>query len=107
MRSIAMEQLLLLGGIIATVNAVAIPEPTAVPANVEVRAPMITPAAIRFDGSHSYMYDRRDILQDIASGANNVLHSLGSVLGKDLPSYVISGKFRARCQANTEGTCII
>ncbi|KAH7115297.1 hypothetical protein B0J11DRAFT_540281 [Dendryphion nanum] len=84
MMSSPSKQLLLLGSAIAVVNAVAIPEPTAVPARVEVRAPIITPAAM-------HMYDQRDIIQDIVSGADKVLHSLGSVLGKDLPSYVISG----------------
>ncbi|KAF2792209.1 hypothetical protein K505DRAFT_418602 [Melanomma pulvis-pyrius CBS 109.77] len=87
----ATQQALLLGATFAVANAIAIPEPTAVPAKVEARAPVITPAAIRFDGAHSYMYDRRNILSDIASGADNILHSLGSVLGQDLPSYVISG----------------
>lgn len=88
----APQQVLLLGATFAVANAIAIPEPTAAPAKVEARAPVITPAAIRFDGAHSYMYDRRNILSDIASGADNILHSLGSVLGQDLPSYVISGK---------------
>jgi hypothetical protein len=86
------QQALLLGATLAVANAVSIPEPTAVPAKVEVRAPVVTPAAIRFDGRHSYMYDRRNIISDIASGADDVLHSLGSVFGKDLPSYFISGK---------------
>ncbi|KAF2008539.1 hypothetical protein BU24DRAFT_497975 [Aaosphaeria arxii CBS 175.79] len=84
-------KLALVSSVIVSVNAVAIPEPTAVPDSVEVRAPVVTPAAIRFDGSHSYMYDRRNIISDIASGADNFLHSLGSVIGQDLPSYVISG----------------
>jgi hypothetical protein len=85
------RQALLLGATFAAANAVAIPEPTAVPAKVEVRAPIVTPAAIRFDGTHSYVYDRRNIISDIASGADGVLQSLGSVFGQDLPSYFISG----------------
>lgn len=88
------QQALLLGATFAVANAIAIPEPTAVPAKVEVRAPIVTPAAIRFDGTHSYMYDRRNIISDIESGAGNVLHSLGSVFGQDLPSYFISGELQ-------------
>jgi hypothetical protein len=93
----AAQQLLLLGSaVLAVVDAVAIPDPTAAPAPVQVRAPIITPAAIQFDGKYSYLnkrnyHDRRNIISDIASGADNVLHSLGSILGTDLPSYVISG----------------
>ncbi|KAF2108346.1 hypothetical protein BDV96DRAFT_504686 [Lophiotrema nucula] len=83
--------LLVAGAALTAVNAVAVPDPTAVPAKVEIRAPVVTPAAIRFDGRHSYMYDRRNIISDIASGADNFVHSLGSVLGTDLPSYFISG----------------
>ncbi|KAF2477713.1 uncharacterized protein BDR25DRAFT_275063 [Lindgomyces ingoldianus] len=90
MGSISRQQMLLLGGA-ALAYAVAIPDPTAAPTKVEIQAPVITPAAVRFDGSHSYMLDRRNLVSDIVSGADNVLHSLGSVLGTDLPSYVISG----------------
>ncbi|ORX91065.1 hypothetical protein BCR34DRAFT_609055 [Clohesyomyces aquaticus] len=93
MANASRRRALVLGGALfaGVVNGVAIPDPTALPAKVEVRAPVVTPAAIRFDGRHSYAYDKRNIISDIASGADNVLHSLGSVLGTDLPSYVISG----------------
>lgn len=92
MYTTTMQRLLLLGGAaLAGVDAVAVPGATAAPAKVEVRAPVITPAAIRFDGRHSYVQQRRNLIDDIVSGADNVLHSLGSVLGTDLPSYVISG----------------
>ena len=87
-----LRQVLLLGANLAVAKAIALPEPTAAPAKVEARAPIITPAARRFDATHSYGYDRRNVIDDIKSGAGNVLHSLGSVLGQDLPSYVISGK---------------
>lgn len=70
------------------VQAFAIPAPTAIPTaqvNVAVPAPVITSAP--------RSYDRRnpDIIDDIKSGAEGVLHSLGSVLKTDLPSYVASG----------------
>ncbi|KAF2730784.1 hypothetical protein EJ04DRAFT_473183 [Polyplosphaeria fusca] len=85
-------QLLVAAAALGAVHGIAIPDATAAPAaKVEARAPVITPAAIRFHGSHSYAYDRRNIISDIASGADNILHSIGSVLGTDLPSYVISG----------------
>ncbi|KAF2269102.1 hypothetical protein CC78DRAFT_453707 [Lojkania enalia] len=76
---------------IAAANAVVIPEPTAAPARAQVRSPVITPAAIRFDGHYSYLNEKRNFVDDIISGADNVLHSLGSVLGTDLPSYIVSG----------------
>ncbi|KAF2274801.1 uncharacterized protein EI97DRAFT_434703 [Westerdykella ornata] len=79
------QQSLLVGTALLTLgNAIAIPGPTPVPAKVEARAPLITPPV-------RYMQDRRDVVDGILSGANNVLHSLGSVLGTDLPSYVMSG----------------
>jgi hypothetical protein len=85
------QQLLLLGSaFLASVDAAALPEPTLVPAAVEARAPLITPAAVRFDGRNTDI-DRRDIIDDIVSGAGSVLQSLGGVLGTELPSYVISG----------------
>ncbi|KAF2876605.1 hypothetical protein BDV95DRAFT_483738 [Massariosphaeria phaeospora] len=89
----ALQSLLLAAMAITAVRAVAIPDPTAVPAEIEMRAPVpvVTPAAIRFDGSHSYMHNRRNILSDIASGVDGVLNSLGSVLGTDVPAYVTEG----------------
>jgi hypothetical protein len=70
------------------VQAFAIPEPTAIPsaqANFAVPAPLITPVP------RSYNRRNPNIIDDIKSGADNVLHSLGSVLKTDLPSYVASG----------------
>lgn len=85
------QRLLLLGSALFTaINAAALPEPSAVPAKVEARDPLITPA-VRFDGRYSHLNDRRDIISDIVSGADDFVQSLGSVLGKDLPSYFISG----------------
>jgi hypothetical protein len=72
-------------------HAVSLPEPTAVPAKVEVRAPIVTPAAIRFDDRYSYV-QRRDILDDIKSGVDGIAKSWGSILGTDLPSFFVSGK---------------
>ncbi|KAF2195092.1 hypothetical protein K469DRAFT_615345 [Zopfia rhizophila CBS 207.26] len=85
------QWLLLAAANTAAIHAAAIPDPTAAPVQVEVRAPIITPAAIRFDGSHSYMLDRRGKIEDILSGVNDKLHSIGSILGTDVPSYVVSG----------------
>ncbi|KAF2005794.1 hypothetical protein P154DRAFT_518069 [Amniculicola lignicola CBS 123094] len=87
MAQITRQQLLLLSAsILPLIHAAALPDPTAVPVKIVPRAPIITPAAIWFN-----QRERRDIFDDILSGADNVLHSLGSVLGTDLPSYVISG----------------
>ncbi|KAF2134352.1 hypothetical protein P153DRAFT_362121 [Dothidotthia symphoricarpi CBS 119687] len=81
---------LLLCAAISLANAVALPDPTAVPVRVEVRAPIVTPAAISFDGRYSYI-ERRNILSDIASGVDGVAKSWASVLGSDLPSYFTDG----------------
>jgi hypothetical protein len=51
----------------------------------------VTPAAIRFDGRHSYV-QKRDIIDDIKSGVENYANSIGSVLGTDLPSFFTEGK---------------
>jgi hypothetical protein len=85
------QRALLLSATLGFVNAVALPEPTAVPAKVEVRAPVVTPAAIRFDGQHSYV-QKRNIIDDIKSGVDGVAASWGSVLGTDLPSFFTEGK---------------
>lgn len=74
-------------------HAITLPEPTAVPARVDVRAPIVTPAAIRFDERYSYM-QRRNILDDIKSGVEGVAKSWGSVLGTDLPSFFTDGKLQ-------------
>jgi hypothetical protein len=81
---------LLLSATVGLASAVAIPEPTAVPAKVEVRAPIVTPAAIRFDSRHSYL-QKKDIINDIKSGVNGIAQSWGSVLGTDLPSFFTDG----------------
>lgn len=69
--------------IVPAVHAAALPEPTAVPAKVEV---LISPVSV-----HPQRLDERDIISDIIGGADSVLQSLGAVLGTDLPSSVISG----------------
>lgn len=84
------QRWLLLSATVSLAGAYAIPEPTAVPAKVEVRAPVVTPAAIRFDGRHSYL-QKKDIIDDIKSGVNSIAQSWGSVLGTDLPSYFTEG----------------
>ena len=85
------QRTLLLSAALGLAGAVAVPEPTAVPAKVEVRAPVGTPAAIRFEGRHSYV-QKRNILSDIQSGVDNYAKSIGSVLGTDLPSFFTDGK---------------
>ena len=82
---------LLLSTALQIANAVAIPEPTLVPAQVEASAPKVTPAAIYFEGAHSYMLDKRNVLSDIVSGADSIAKSWGSVLGTDLPSFFTEG----------------
>ncbi|KAH7410476.1 hypothetical protein DE146DRAFT_604263 [Phaeosphaeria sp. MPI-PUGE-AT-0046c] len=84
------QRWLLLSATLGLASAVAIPEPTPVPAKVEVRAPIVTPAAIRFDGSHSYL-QKKNIIDDIKSGVNGIAQSWGSVLGTDLPSFFTDG----------------
>nr|AGU10655.1 hypothetical protein [uncultured organism] len=85
------QRTLLLSAALGLASAVAMPEPTAVPAKVEVRAPVVTPAAIRFEGRHSYM-QKRNIIDDIQSGADKYAKSIGSVLGTDLPSFFTEGR---------------
>lgn len=85
------QRALLLSATLGLAHAVSLPDPTAAPAKVEVRAPIVTPAAIRFDDRYSYV-QRRDILDDIKSGVDGIAKSWGSVLGTDLPSFFISGK---------------
>lgn len=69
----------------AVASAVAIPEPTPVAAPdatvPDVTPPHVTRAPIMFDGDRSYYaLDRRNIISDIASGADKVAKSWGSVL---------------------------
>lgn len=85
---------LLLGATLQLANAIALPDPTPVPAKVEARAPLVTPAAIRFEGDRSYVLDKRNILSDILSGVDGIAQSWGSVLGTDLPSFFTDGKSR-------------
>jgi hypothetical protein len=82
---------LLLSATLGLASAAALPEPTAVPAKVEVRAPVVTAAAIRFDGQHSYL-QKKNIIDDIKSGVDGIAASWGSVLGTDLPSFFTDGK---------------
>ncbi|KAF1848191.1 uncharacterized protein K460DRAFT_277698 [Cucurbitaria berberidis CBS 394.84] len=81
---------LLLSATLGLANAVALPEATAAPSKVQVGAPIVTPAAIRFDGRHSYV-QQRDLLNQIKSGVDGVAHSWASVLGTDLPSFFTDG----------------
>ncbi|EUC49511.1 hypothetical protein COCMIDRAFT_33147 [Bipolaris oryzae ATCC 44560] len=84
------QHALQLAATLGLAGAVAIPEPTAVPAKVvEVREPLVTPAAVRFDSRMSYV--QRDIIDDIKSGVGGYAQSLGSVLGSDLPSFFTEG----------------
>lgn len=85
------QRSLLLSATLGLAQAIVLPDPTAVPAKVEVRAPIVTPAAIRFDDKYSYV-QKRDILDDIKSGVEGVAKSWGSVLGTDLPSFFTDGK---------------
>ncbi|KAF2205053.1 hypothetical protein GQ43DRAFT_363275 [Delitschia confertaspora ATCC 74209] len=84
------RQLLVAAACGGIASAVAIPEPTTAPTAVRApfTAPIITPAVVPQHG-----LDRRspDIISDIVNGAGDALHSLGSVIGQDLPSYVMSG----------------
>jgi len=84
------QRAMLLSATLGFASAIALPEPTVVPAKVQVRAPIVTPAAIRFDGRHSYLAER-DVIDDIKSGVNGIAQSWGSVLGKDLPSFFTDG----------------
>ncbi|KAF2996426.1 hypothetical protein E8E13_003057 [Curvularia kusanoi] len=84
------QRALLLSATLGLAHAVTLPEPTAIPAKVEVRAPIVTPAAVRFDERYSYV-QRRDILDSIKSGVEGIAKSWGSVLGTDLPSYFTEG----------------
>ena len=85
------QRALLLSAALGLARAVTLPDPTAAPAKVQVRAPIVTPAAMRFDDKYSYV-QRRDILDDIRSGVEGVAKSWGSVLGTDLPSFFTDGK---------------
>ncbi|KAF2631841.1 hypothetical protein BU25DRAFT_418580 [Macroventuria anomochaeta] len=84
------QRALLLSATLGLAHAITLPDPTAAPAKVEVRAPIVTPAAIRFDDRYSYV-QRRNILDDIKSGVEGVAKSWGSVLGTDLPSFFTDG----------------
>ena len=84
------QSTLLLGAVLHTANAIVLPEPTVAFSNAQIPAPIVTPAAIRFDGHHSYI-DKRDILDDIKSGVDGIAQSWASVLGTDLPSFFTEG----------------
>lgn len=87
----SLQHALLLSATLGLANAVTLPDPTAAPAKVEIRAPVVTPAAIRFDNKYSYI-QKRNILDDIKSGVDGIAKSWGSVLGTDLPSFFTDGK---------------
>ncbi|EAT89940.1 hypothetical protein HBI56_033890 [Parastagonospora nodorum] len=89
-RTHSSQRWMLLSAALGFASAVAIPEPTAVPAQVEVRAPIVTPAAIRFDSRHSYL-QKKDIIDDIKSGVGGVAKSWESVIGSALPSFFTEG----------------
>ncbi|KAL5113155.1 hypothetical protein ACEQ8H_008981 [Pleosporales sp. CAS-2024a] len=84
------QRWLLLSAALGLASAVALPEPTAVPARVEYRAPVVTPAAVRFDSRHSDL-QRRNIINDIESGVEGVAKSLASEIGSALPSFFTDG----------------
>lgn len=87
------QRALLLSATLGLASAVYLPEPTAAPAKVEVRAPLVTAAAIRFDERYSYV-EKRNILDDITSGVGGAIKSLESVIGTALPSFFTDGKLR-------------
>lgn len=89
------QRALLLSATLGLAHAVSLPDPTAAPAKVEVSTPIVTPAAVRFDGRHSYV-QKRNLLDDIKSNVEGIAQSWGSVLGTDLPSYFTDGKLRAQ-----------
>ncbi|KAJ4398132.1 hypothetical protein N0V91_010420 [Didymella pomorum] len=84
------QRALLLSATLGLANAVYLPEATAAPAKVEVRAPVVTAAPIRFDERYSYV-ERRNILDDITSGVGGAIKSLESVIGTALPSFFTDG----------------
>jgi hypothetical protein len=86
------QRWLLLSATLGLAGAVALPERTPVPAQVQVSAPIVTPAVIRFDGQHSYL-QKKDIIDDIKSGVNGVAKSWESVIGTALPSFFTEGKW--------------
>ncbi|KAH7081813.1 hypothetical protein BKA63DRAFT_550411 [Paraphoma chrysanthemicola] len=86
----ATQSVLLLAATLGLVNAVALPAATPAPARVEARAPIVTPAAIRFDSRHSYL-EKKDIINDIKSGVAGVAKSWESVIGSALPSFFTDG----------------
>lgn len=89
------QRALLLSAALGLVHAVSLPEPTAIPAKVEVRAPIVTPAAVRFDDKYSYV-QKRNIIDDIKSDIGGIAKSWGSVLGTDLPSFFTDGKLQVQ-----------
>jgi hypothetical protein len=82
---------LLLSATLGLAGAVALPEPTAAPTKVEISAPIVTPAAIRFDGQYSYL-EKRNVIDNIQSGVAGVVKSWESVIGTALPSFFTDGK---------------
>jgi hypothetical protein len=93
------QRALLLSATLGLANAVYLPEATAAPAKVEVRAPVVTAAPIRFDERYSYV-ERRNILDDITSGVGGAIKSLESVIGTALPSFFTDGKPKTEQRAS-------
>lgn len=86
------QRAFLLGATLGLTNAVALPDPTAAPAKVQVSAPVVTAAVLRFDSTHSYV-EKRNIFDQIQSDVDGIAKSWASVLGTDLPSLFTDGKY--------------
>jgi hypothetical protein len=82
---------MLLSATLGLAGAVALPEATAAPTKVEISAPIVTPAVIRFDGRFSYL-EKKNVIDDIQSGVAGVAKSWESVIGTALPSFFTDGK---------------
>lgn len=98
------QRALLLTATLGLAHAVAVPEPTAAPAMVEVRAPIVTPPANPLDARKRYL-EERNILSDIVSDVEGVAASWGSVLGSALPSFFTEGKLSLSSRAGTSKAC--
>ncbi len=85
-----LQRAVLLSATLGLVHAVTIPEPTPAPAQVEFRAPVVTPAAVHFDGRYSYM-QRRNVIDDIANDVGGFVKSLAKEFGSAVPSFFTEG----------------
>ena len=86
-----LQRTLLLTATLGLAQAVIVPEATPAPAQVEFRAPVVTPAPIIFDGRYSYM-QRRNIIDDIANDVGGFVKSLAKEIGSAVPSFFTEGK---------------